>query len=287
MLPNFLVIGAQKCATSWVYQCLKEHPEVYVPFVKEQHFFDHNYHKGLDWYERYFMGYNNEKSIGEVSPSYLTSEEAAERIHETLGAAVKLIVCLRNPIDRAFSQYRMHLRKGITEKLFTQLWREHPQYIPAGKYNEHLSKYLKIFPKENIFIAIYEDIEKDPVDFMKRIFSFLDVDPNIIPSSAKKIIPPESLEYGDFYNFSKKIIYLFNKLHLGWLVRIVKRSRFQIFFDRVAIRDSQNKSKQEKSMLKELSIELDQNTRDELLSVFKNDIESLENVIDRDLSFWK
>jgi len=291
MLPNVLVIGAQKAATSWIYQCLKEHPEVFVPFVKEQHFFDRNYHEGLEWYERYFKGYRSEKGICEVSPSYLGSDVAPERIKRTLGD-IKLIVCLRNPIERAFSQYKMNLRKKITNVAFEQLWKsqegyEYFGYIPLGCYHTHLERYLKFFPKENILILIYEDIQNDPTGFIQRIYRFIGVDENFNPKSADKIIPPESLEYGSFYKFAKKLTSIIRKWGLSSLTEAIKKSKIQVLFDRIMIRSSHGERIGNKDQKDTKKMEMDPQTRIELREVFSDEIKKLSELIDRDLSFWK
>ncbi len=288
MLPNVLVIGAQKAATSWIYQCLKEHPDVFVPFVKEQHFFDQNYHEGLEWYERYFKGYGSEKAICDVSPSYLSSGIAPERIKNALGD-IKLIVCLRNPIDRAFSQYKMHLRKKTADKPFEELWRrdEKSEYVQFGRYYTHLEQYLEFFPKENILVLIYEDIQNDPISFIQRIYRFIGVDENFKPKSADKIIPPESLEYGSFYKFAKKLTSIIRKWGMGSLVEAVKRSKVQVLLDRIMIRSSHGERIDNKDQKDAKKMEMDPQTRIELREVFSDEIKKLSELIDRDLSFWK
>jgi len=112
MLPNFLIVGAQKAGTSSMVIYLSEHPDVSVP-LNEIHFFDidERYKKGLKWYEKHFKKWNGQKAIGEKTPIYMYLEKVPARIAKDL-PNIKLIFMLRNPTDRAWSNYWMRVRKG-------------------------------------------------------------------------------------------------------------------------------------------------------------------------------
>ena len=103
MLPNYLIIGAPKCGTTSLAAWLDEHPQVYMVPEKELHFFSGYWEQGLDWYEQCFVP-NGKPLVGEASPSYLENPVARERIASVLPGA-KLIAMMRNPVDRAYSQY--------------------------------------------------------------------------------------------------------------------------------------------------------------------------------------
>ncbi len=110
-MVDFIGVGAQKSGTSWAYACLYEHPEICAP-VKEIHFFSRpRYEEGKEWYEGHFKKCEEGLLRGEFSTSYLYSEESPERIHACYPNA-KLIAILRNPIDRAYSQYRNTIKAG-------------------------------------------------------------------------------------------------------------------------------------------------------------------------------
>lgn len=116
LLPDFIIIGTQRAGTTSLYEYLVQHPQVLPAENIEVHFFDHHYAKGVDWYKGHFpsklekfvasMRSFGKTLAGEASPYYLFYEKAAERMHEIL-PNVKLIVLLRNPIDRAYSQYSL------------------------------------------------------------------------------------------------------------------------------------------------------------------------------------
>ena len=113
-LPDFLCVGAQKSGTSLLYRLLNQHPEIYLAKGKEIHFFnrDENYNKGIEWYSEHFAGSEDYKRVGEVTPDYNYVPTVPGRIYKTLGKDIKLIFMLRNPVDRAYSNYWMSFRRG-------------------------------------------------------------------------------------------------------------------------------------------------------------------------------
>lgn len=180
---NFIGIGAQKSGTSWAYACLYEHPSICAP-VKEMHFFSRpRFNEGKGWYEKHFKNCDPNQLCGEFSTSYLYSEDAPARIH-ALYPEVKLIAILRNPITRAYSQYRNSIKSGeIGETMtFEEYMREEESVCAQGLYAAQLERYCAHFNKEQILVLIYEDIKKDPIEFMKRIYAFLGVDDTFVAS---------------------------------------------------------------------------------------------------------
>lgn len=179
---DFIGLGAQKSGTSWAYACLYEHPEICAP-IKEIHFFSRpRFENGKEWYEKHFEKCGK-KVTGEFSTSYLYSKEAPLRIKELYPEA-KLIAILRNPVDRAISQYRNSIKGGhIAEDLsFASFMDSEKSVIEQGLYFRQLQQYLALFPKEQILILIYEDIKKDPQEFISRIYRHLGVDDRFAPS---------------------------------------------------------------------------------------------------------
>lgn len=180
---NFIGIGAQKSGTSWAYTCLYDHPQICAP-IKEIHFFSRpRFEKGKEWYEAHFNTCAPTSITGEFSTSYLYSTDAPLRIH-TLYPHAKLIAILRNPIDRSYSQYRNAIKAGeIPESMsFETFAAQEKSVLEQGKYAEQLERYFSFFPREQLLVLIYEDIKKDPVAFMRRIYEFLGVDPTFVSS---------------------------------------------------------------------------------------------------------
>ncbi len=180
---DFIGIGAQKSGTSWVYACLYEHPEICAP-VKEIHFFSRpRFEKGRGWYEHHFTQCAAGKKRGEFSTSYLYAKEAPERIHSFYPHA-KLIAILRNPKERAYSQYRNAIKAGeIREKMSFEAYAKlEPSVYEQGLYAVQLDQYYELFSKEQLLVLIYEDSKKDPAAFIKKIYDFLGVDSSFVPS---------------------------------------------------------------------------------------------------------
>ena len=110
-LPDFLVIGVQKGGTRFLYHCLSQHPGITLPFDKEVHFFDRDFKKGINWYKAFFplKLFSKSKIAGEITPRYIMNPDAPERSHTVLPNA-RIIVLLRDPIERAHSHFQMTRR---------------------------------------------------------------------------------------------------------------------------------------------------------------------------------
>lgn len=201
--PDFIIIGAMKAATSAIYEYIMQHPRVVYRLPKELHFFTLNYEKGLDWYLSQFEFAAIEDSqgkllVGEASPSYLTSREAPDLIYRFF-PEVKIIVSLRNPTDRAISQYYHQLNRvkdehrpieeAFSDREIANLTQEpHSKthsYLQLGKYARQLKKWLEVFPAEQILILNYHDLETRPNYFVTQIFNFLDLEDYQIPAIKK------------------------------------------------------------------------------------------------------
>ncbi|MBI2524632.1 MAG: sulfotransferase [Candidatus Rokubacteria bacterium] len=194
MLPNFLVLGAEKTGTTWLYFCLQEHPEVYVPRMKEVHFFDRHdsvgrevdaFRRGLDWYSLFFRHARHEPAVGEVTPTYLHDDWAPRRIQGTLPGA-KLVAIVREPIARAHSHYWMDRLKGDTEQGVEVLLKPGNRYVERSLYAKHLRKYLDLFPREQLLVLVYEEMRRDPERMLRTLFEYLGVDPAFSPPSLRR-----------------------------------------------------------------------------------------------------
>ncbi len=204
MLPNFIVIGAAKAGTTALYWYLKEHPEVFMSPLKETNFFAfgldadgghlygnpavHRYPvQSLADYEKLFADAGNEVAIGEASPIYLECPQAAGRIRDVIPQA-RIICCLRNPADRAYSDYQMYLRSGGrrldpgTDLTATAAW-VHPDshWMEISRYHGQLKRYYDAFPRERIHVFLFDDLRKNPLRVVQDLYRFLGVDPTFAP----------------------------------------------------------------------------------------------------------
>lgn len=174
--PTFLGIGAQKCATTWIAHALKGHPDVYVVPAKEIDFWSHHYHMGFSWYLDQFRE-ADALQFGEVSPSYLVSAEAPARLARH-APHTKLILALRDPVDRAFSNHLHQLRKGDykgEDPCFEAGLADNPMYVEQSCYGRHLARWRDFFPGEQILVLFQEEIDRDKRGQAERIYAFLGV----------------------------------------------------------------------------------------------------------------
>ncbi len=185
MLPNFLIIGAARCATGWISQCLREHPDIFVA-ADETRFFDENYKKGLNWWEQvYFNTWKSEKAVGEKTANYIFEPSVPARI-ASFSSDVKLICCFRDPIDRMYSHYvhQSTRKKDRVTVPFTSYIDPESDLVRRGFYFQQIKRFMSFFPRDNVLIKIYEDKDEDPLSFIQEIFHFLDVDKGYVPPST-------------------------------------------------------------------------------------------------------
>ena len=178
MKPNFVGIGAQKCASTWLYDILATHPQSNLSELKELDFFTRYYDYGYQWYERHFPE-ANALVVGEISPSYLNSSEAPARV-KAYNPDAKLLVSLRQPVDRAISNHRHDVRIGLFTGKDMSLeagLANNPAYIDQGLYAKHLSAWLEHFPREQLKVVLLDDIKMDALATARSVYEFLGIDP--------------------------------------------------------------------------------------------------------------
>jgi hypothetical protein len=175
-LPNFLYVGPDKAGSSWLHEILLKHPDVYLTPAKDLYFFDRYYDRGLAWYSSQFRDVRGEKIVGEVCQDYLFHPEAAARIHATLGP-VRVMVCLRDPVERAWSSYLYMRKHGIGPDTFGEALRSRPELIEHGRYATGLDRFLQRFPRAMVHVALFDDLAVDPQGFIDDVTDFLGLDP--------------------------------------------------------------------------------------------------------------
>ncbi len=160
-----------------MYEILRLHPQCFVPEAKDLYFFNRYYHFGIDWYKNFFPPATAEFAhvTGELSHDYLFSELAADRIRKHL-PDVKLITCLRDPVDRTFSHYLYLVRSGLTRAPFREALRQFPELIDNSQYATHLQVYLKHFSREQLLILDFDKFKADSREFARQLFDFLGID---------------------------------------------------------------------------------------------------------------
>jgi hypothetical protein len=176
-LPNFLYVGPDKAGSSWLHEILLKHPDVYLTPAKDLYFFDRYYDRGTEWYAAQFRDARGEAVVGEVCQDYLFHPEAADRIRATLGPAVKVMVSLRDPVERAWSSYLYMRKHGIGPATFAEALRTRPELLEHGRYGTGLARFLAHYPRELVHVALFDELERDPQAYLDAVTDFLEVDP--------------------------------------------------------------------------------------------------------------
>lgn len=179
-LPEFVIIGAAKAATTWIVHQLQQHPQVFLP-GPEPHYFSREFSRGPEWYSTWFDDALDDQTIGEKSADYLADPHAAERIARTL-PGVRLVVQLRNPVERAYSDYCMLLRRGAVDAspaAYLKRGASLARFLEDGLYHRHLGRFLDYFPRESVEILLHEDIKRSPEDAIADVCLHIGVTPHI------------------------------------------------------------------------------------------------------------
>ena len=295
--PNFLVIGAMKAGTTAFHKYLDQHSEIYMTKKeKEPRYFalstDKQQYTGpqdpaakcefktFDKYQTLFDEVTDEKAIGESSTIYLSHAQAPKNIHD-FNPDMKLVVILRDPVDRAFSNFT-YTRRDERESANTiweamdaepkrtadgwgPLW----HYQRKGLYFEHLSRYFELFPREQMHIILYDDYKKNPQQTLTDTFAFLGVDTSF------------TVDFSEKHNVSgvpkNRVV---NKFIHNKTIKQVTRTLVPL-----SIRSSVKKAINSANLKKAEPLTKADETR--LYTYFKEDVEQLEQLIGKDLTAWK
>lgn len=292
--PDFIGIGAMKSASGWIFKCLREHPEVSNKNIKELYFFNkpYNYRKGIKFYLSIFKKAPVNTIKGEFTPSYMLSPHVASRIYKHL-PNVKIIACLRNPAERAYSDYRYNIQEDGRFNLykdFEDTLEKDKDFVERGFYYKQLKPYFDLFPKKNILIVFFEDLKKNPKEFIQNIFRFLGLkNVNYVPSLVN-----QKLSKTGAYVITYKLPIL-NQLAYRINSNIKQNSLKSKFIEKMGIEKIffkiryLNRTKIVAKNEDVISIPpLKQETRDYLLNnIYREDIQNLEKLLNKVLSFWK
>lgn len=268
--PHFIVIGAVKSATTWIQKQLQHHGHVFMP-DPEPHFFSRDFDKGAEFYRQFFAQRPLDATvIGEKSADYLSHPHAADRIAAMLPNA-RLVLQLRDPVARAYSDYKMLYRrgevKGPPEEYLFSPGSPQPRFLLDGLYGQHLERWLARFPREGILTYLCEDIATDPRATVARVSAHIGVRPRFDEASAQR---KEN-------NSREKILPLPLRFALAPFKRIARPLRDKSLFEATRSLLARETS------YPPLSSELEQRLRD----FYLRDIEVLEKLIGRDLSAWR
>jgi hypothetical protein len=278
MKVNTFIVGAPKAGTTSLHHYLDQHSEVSMSSVKEPNFFSIKEVTPLFYNslciassEAYHKLFVQEKQImGEASVSYLFYDEVPKRIHD-YNAKAKIIIMLRQPIERAFSHYLMDSRLGFCSKTLEEIIahpQKHPQfhqqYVELGSYYSQLERYLSIFKKEQLKVIFYEDFKNDTLKEMSSLFDFLGIDDQPLDLSVQNSFLSPSNSFIAF-------LYTFN-----WIRKGVK---LLVPFSLIAFLKKTFLSGSKKPVISN-------EVKEKLKHYYQDDVRQLEKLLNIDLSRW-
>lgn len=183
-LPAFVVIGAVKGATTWIAHQLRQHPRLWLPDA-EPHYFSDRYDRGVDWYRALFAAAPPDRIVGEKSADYLAHPDAPARIAATL-PGVRLVAQLRDPAERAYSDYCMLYRRGQVggdlRRYLTRRDRAGARFLDGGCYARHLDRWFARIPRDAVQVLLYDDVCAEPVRVIDSVCAHIGVDTHLAPA---------------------------------------------------------------------------------------------------------
>jgi len=272
-LPDFIAVGPPRTATTWLHEVLKG--RVCLPAnIKETDFFTRFYDRGIDWYADYFKHCDDAMPIGEMGPMYFASPQARERIARELPDC-KIICSFRDPVERAYSNYRLLRRITTTKADFERAATTRGDLLESSRYGTHLESWLNAFGRERVLVLLYDDLEADPQAFLDTVCDFIGI--ARFPISASRV-GAERVNTVNTQPPNPRLAKLARDL-VGWFVRrrnyrmagLVRESRLIKYLLEGG------------DPFPPLTEEVAQRMRE----FYRPEVEKLEQLTNRDLSAWK
>ena len=288
---DFIGIGAAKSGTTWLAHILKNHPQVFIsPLRKEINYFNkylaqdyqtvnYEYRHPYEWYHSFFKDVGNGQIAGDITPSYLSMENAALDIFN-YNPAIKLFSILRNPIERSFSEYLFSKQNGVNNyKTFEEALEKNPKkFVQSSMYARNLERFYDKFQRNQIKILFFDDIQENAKELLNEVYEFLNIDP-FYPDNYESIINKGKVARSHSIN---NII--------GQSKLLIHRNGLQFFLPflkKLGVLNLMNTIKNKNLTARKEKLSPDPTTKQKLMDKFVNDIERLEELTGRDLSSWK
>jgi len=234
----------------------------------------YNFAKGEGWYRKFYNHARENDKKGEISNYYGIDPAAALRLKQH-NPDIKILFCMRNPVDRIWSHYRFAMYfEGKEKREIMQALKEENQYIRISSYHQTLSLYLNHFPKEQIFLIWFEEIYLNPEKLMQDIFSFLGVDPSFRPKSMyKKSNPARKSHYAPLQLMIRKFNNMLVSIGLSGVIKSLKMAGLGNFVMNVTSKPLVKKS-------------IPEEAKKYIIDHIKDDVHQLEKLTGKDLSSW-
>ena len=278
--PTFIGLGVQKCATTWIFDVLNDHPNIFVPEKRQLNYFAHNYGYGLQWYLNKFPKTTNANyAAGEFSTEYFHDPLAPIRI-KNIYPDIKLLLSLREPVDRLISNHKHEVRVGhfIGPDLSVEAGiKNNPTYIEQGMYSDHLQRWLEYFPREQIHVIFCDDMKTNPDQLVHDLYKFLNVDTHVFTSKSNDKSNPSYVNRSALIESIRGKTYrTFRSLGLEPVWNLARKAGLQKLYRNANRISSEN-----------FIPAMQDETKKELKELFSADRVKLEKILNRSLENWK
>ncbi|MEA2006619.1 MAG: sulfotransferase domain-containing protein [Patescibacteria group bacterium] len=284
---DFVGVGAEKAGSSWVAAMLDAHPEICLSQPKEVQYFNEkssytrglnaNFNKGFGWYEKHFIHCKKNSIKGEFSTAYLPDKTAPKKIFQSF-PGVKLIVCLRDPVDRMYSQYWMYKNYFLKEKRpFSEVVREEKEYTEKSLYFKQIKEYLKYFSLENILFITLDEIKENPKICHKALYKFVGTrNVDFVPGKGVfgRKNKAKRVRFRSGLVLINRLSKIFIFLGFSRVLKVLVKYGFKDFCLRIISDESRYPP-------------IDKGLRSELIKKFISDIDDFERLTGKNLSSWK
>ncbi len=291
--PDFLVVGAEKCGTTWLADMLRQHPDVFIPVEKEVHYFNRrfsdfpeienfNFDKPIEWYFEFFAGAGAGQKIGEACPAYLWDETAAARIHD-FEPRLKILMLLRNPAERTYSAYRFWMQRGVVGRvpLKEAVARHSKLLLDRSLYFAQTKRYLDLFPREQVRVWVMDRPDKSMTAILEEVEGFIGVR-RLVPANAEarsNVTAEPRFRFANWLTARLRRFVRANRIFVPVLDALRKVNLAQ----RLEGWRIENKSQAAPTTITMMTGE----ERAWLGSLLREDIEKLEDLLGMNLEHWK
>ncbi|MGH9187538.1 MAG: sulfotransferase [Acidimicrobiales bacterium] len=286
--PSFLGIGAGKSGTTWIWEMLRRHPEVFLPDEKELHYFNDQAWEfdptpnpratePPEWYLAHFREAAPSQVCGEFSTSYIWNPTAAARIH-AFDPSIKIVVTLRDPVERLFSFYLFAMQRGLVgvDRSFEQTLAERPCLIGRTAYGACLSRYFHLFPQDQVHVIFHHDIRDQSERVLTHLERFIGVGPYVPQGVEEEVNVTERPVNPHLTRRLRQLRFFAARSPLEPLARLAKRAGGKRAFDYL----SRSKPFDERP-------HLDPDSAARLRERMRPDVERLEALLGVNLASWK
>ena len=229
--PTFLGIGGQKCASTWLSESLRRHPQVFISSPKELRYFVDNQHQSLDWYLNHFKGAAAARHCGEFSSNYIYYPEITARIKKDLGV-IKIIAIVREPMSRTLSHLKHLIRDErlpahsgrIDAEAFDAMVKKEPTLLSHSRYAAGLQAFVGEFGRDNVLVLDQGDCLQNGVAVEQCVWRFLGVDSTVESPNAERLVSHGIIPNHFWLERLRQLLYKQLKRRAPQLINVVRRS---------------------------------------------------------------